>query len=148
METSYDNFRLKPTSDRMYKNGFNKRSFVPLQDHNPFTLSTSNNADPDLSLTKGELVTVVGDVNTDRSFTREKKGQLEEITLFYRIFCYFLPTMYFIISRLITIPRKSCEAKPKCIIQTLIFFYYLELLPKDEVMRSFDKTFHSLGTEN
>ncbi|XP_046851541.1 uncharacterized protein LOC124444902 isoform X3 [Xenia sp. Carnegie-2017] len=93
METSYDNFRLKPTSDRMYKNGFNKRSFVPLQDHNPFTLSTSNNADPDLSLTKGELVTVVGDVNTDRSFTIEKK----------------------------------------------------ELLPKDEVMRSFDKTFHSLG---
>ena len=54
--------------------GLVKRSFVALNDYNPFTSSTSTRPDLELPLTAGEQVTVVGDVDANGYYTVEKGG--------------------------------------------------------------------------
>lgn len=56
--------------------GLVRRSFVALQDYNPFTSSTSTRPDLELRLTAGEVVTVVGDVDANGYYTVEKGGKL------------------------------------------------------------------------
>ena len=54
--------------------GLIKRSFVALNDYNPFTSSTATRPDLELPLAAGESVTVVGDVDANGYYTVEKGG--------------------------------------------------------------------------
>ncbi|XP_047129040.1 uncharacterized protein LOC100199386 isoform X1 [Hydra vulgaris] len=63
-------------SPRYQSHGTNvrERKFVALYDYDPFTMGTTDRPDLQLSLTKGDKITVIGDIDVDGYYTAIKKG--------------------------------------------------------------------------
>lgn len=63
-------------SPRYQSHGTNvrERKFVALYDYDPFTMGTTDRPDLQLSLTKGDKITVIGDIDVDGYYTALKKG--------------------------------------------------------------------------
>ncbi len=53
-----------------------QRKFVSLYDYDPFTMGKTGRPEQQLSLRKGDVITVIGDIDIDGYYTAELNGML------------------------------------------------------------------------